>query len=57
MDGNYATSTDVIRDTLSEAQREDLFINDMDVLNSFLWPTKPDNYGDWLRIWTEVKAS
>jgi spermidine/putrescine-binding protein len=57
MDGNYATSTNVIRDELSEAHRRDLFIEDLDVMNSFLWPTKPANYGEWLKLWTEVKAS
>lgn len=57
MDGNYATSTDVIRDSLSEDQRVDLFIDDLAVMDSFLWPTKPDNYGEWVQIWAEVKAS
>jgi spermidine/putrescine-binding protein len=57
MDGNYATSTDVIRDQLDEAKRVDLFIDDLAVMDSFLWPTNPDNYADWVRIWAEVKAS
>lgn len=57
MDGNYATTTDVIRDELSESHRRDLFIEDLDTMNSFIWPTKPANYGEWLKLWTEVKAS
>lgn len=56
-DGNYATTTDVIRNELSKARRKELFIQDLDTMDSFIWPIKPSNYDDWLKLWTEVKAS
>jgi len=57
MDGNYATTTDVIRDALTPEHRADLFIDDLTYMKSFIWPSKPDNYAEWIKIWAEVKAS
>ncbi|WP_245430328.1 ABC transporter substrate-binding protein [Rhizobium tropici] len=55
--GNYATTSSVIRDKLSKDEQAAIFIDDMDVMKSFMWPVAPDNYSDWLKIWNEVKAS
>ncbi|MDQ0456835.1 ABC transporter substrate-binding protein [Rhizobium paknamense] len=55
--GNYATTSSVIRDQLSKEEQATIFIDDMDVMKSFMWPVAPDNYSDWLKIWNEVKAS
>ena len=57
MDGNFASSTDLIRDELTQEHRADLFIDDLDVMKGFLWPTKPANYDEWVKLWAEVKAS
>ncbi len=55
--GNYATSSSIIRDTLSKEKQADIFVDDLSVMDSFLWPIAPDNYAEWLKVWNEVKAS
>lgn len=55
--GNYATTSSIIRDDLSKEQQAAIFVDDMEVMKSFMWPVAPDNYSDWLKIWNEVKAS
>jgi spermidine/putrescine transport system substrate-binding protein len=55
--GNYATTSSIIRDELSKEQQEAIFIDDMEVMKSFMWPVAPENYSEWLKIWNEVKAS
>ncbi len=55
--GNYATTSSIIRDTLSKEEQETIFIDDMDVMKSFMWPVAPENYSEWLKLWNEVKAS
>jgi spermidine/putrescine transport system substrate-binding protein len=57
MDGNYATSSSVIRDKLSPEKREQIFIDDLSITDNLLWPVAPPNYSAWLKIWNEVKAS
>jgi spermidine/putrescine transport system substrate-binding protein len=57
MDGNYATSSSVIRDKLSPEKREQIFIDDLAITDNLLWPVAPPNYPTWLKIWNEVKAS
>jgi spermidine/putrescine-binding protein len=57
MDGNYATSSGVIRDKLSPEKREQIFIDDLSITDNLLWPVAPPNYSTWLKIWNEVKAS
>jgi spermidine/putrescine-binding protein len=57
MDGNYATSSSVIRDKLSPETREQIFIDDLAITDNLLWPVAPPNYPTWLKIWNEVKAS
>jgi spermidine/putrescine transport system substrate-binding protein len=42
---------------LSKQQQEAIFVDDMDVMKSFMWPVAPENYSEWLKIWNEVKAS
>lgn len=54
---SYATSTPVIRDKLSPEQQATIFINDLSIMDSFMWPVTPPNYNDWLKVWNEVKAS
>lgn len=53
----YATSTSVIRDKLTTEQQTNIFINDLSIMDSFMWPVAPPNYNDWLTVWNEVKAS
>lgn len=55
--GHYATTSSIIRDKLSKEEQATIFIDDMEVMKSFMWPVAPDNYTDWLKIWNEVKAS
>ncbi|WP_197521205.1 extracellular solute-binding protein [Agrobacterium vitis] len=55
--GHYATTSSVIRDKLSHEEQATIFVDDMDVMKSFMWPVAPPNYSDWLKIWNEVKAS
>ncbi len=55
--GNYATATSVVRDQLTKEKQEAIFIDDLDVMNSFMWPVAPDNYSDWIKVWNEVKAA
>lgn len=55
--GNYATTSSIIRDSLSKEQQEAIFVDDMDVMKSFMWPVAPANYSEWLKVWNEVKAS
>lgn len=53
----YATTTPVIRDTLTPKQQTDIFIDDLSIMDSFMWPVAPPNYADWEKAWNEVKAS
>jgi spermidine/putrescine-binding protein len=55
--GNYATSSGIIRDKLTKEKQEAIFIDDLSVMQSFMWPVAPPNYSDWLKIWNEVKAA
>lgn len=55
--GNYATTTSVIRDKLSKEQQASIFIDDLSVMDSFMWPVVPDNYSEWLKVWNDVKVS
>jgi spermidine/putrescine transport system substrate-binding protein len=55
--GNYATTSSIIRDKLSKEEQEAIFVDDMDVMKSFMWPVAPENYSEWLKVWNEVKAS
>jgi spermidine/putrescine-binding protein len=55
--GNYATTTSVIRDKLSRYKQEMIFIDDLTVMDGFLWPVAPPNYSSWLKIWNDVKAA
>ena len=55
--GPYAQSTSSARDMLSPEEQERIFIQDLSVMDSFVWKANPPNYGQWVRIWNEVKAS
>ncbi len=55
--GNYATASSIIRDKLSHEKQEAIFVDDMSVMNSFMWAVAPPNYSAWLKIWNEVKAA
>jgi len=55
--GPYAQSTDVVRDQLPPEQQERIFIKDIKVMESFVWPQIPRRYNDWVTMWNEVKAS
>ena len=39
------------------AQQEKIFIQDLGVMDSFVWKQNPPRYADWVRLWNEVKAS
>ncbi|MDR3496711.1 MAG: extracellular solute-binding protein [Ancalomicrobiaceae bacterium] len=55
--GNYATSTNVVRDKLTKEKQEAIFIDDLSIMKNFMWPVAPPNYSDWLKVWNEVKAA
>ena len=55
--GPYAQSTDVVRDKLPPEQQERIFIKDLAVMESFVWPQIPRRYNEWVTLWNEVKAS
>lgn len=55
--GNYATSSSVVRDKLSKEKQEAIFIDNLDVMKTFMWPVAPPNYSEWLKLWNEVKAA
>lgn len=55
--GPYAISTSSARDQLTAEEQERIFIKDLNVMDSFVWKENPANYGQWVRIWNEVKAS
>ncbi len=55
--GNYATASSIIRDKLTHEKQEAIFVDDMSVMNSFMWAVAPPNYSAWLKIWNEVKAA
>jgi len=55
--GNYATTSSVVRDKLSRETQESIFIDNLDLMKGFMWPVAPPNYSQWLKLWTEVKAS
>lgn len=57
LEGPYAISTSTARDSLSAEEQERIFIKDMNVMDSFVWKENPADYGKWVRIWNEVKAS
>jgi spermidine/putrescine transport system substrate-binding protein len=53
----YSTTTPVIRDQLTVAQQANIFVDDLSIMDSFIWPVNPPNYADWLKLWNDVKAS
>lgn len=53
----YATSTSVIRDQLTPGKQAQIFIDDLSIMKSFMWPVAPPNYSAWVKLWNEVKAS
>jgi spermidine/putrescine transport system substrate-binding protein len=55
--GPYAQSTSSARAALSAEEQEKIFVKDLSVMDSFVWKANPPNYGDWVRLWNEVKAS
>jgi spermidine/putrescine transport system substrate-binding protein len=55
--GNYATTSSIIRDKLSHEKQEAIFVDDLSVMENFMWPVAPENYSEWLKVWNEVKAS
>ncbi len=55
--GPYAQSTSSARDLLTRQQRETIFIEDMSVMDSFVWRSNPERYTEWVALWNEVKAS
>ena len=55
--GNYATTSGIIRDKLDHAKQEAIFVDDLSVMDSFMWPVAPPNYSAWLKLWNEVKAA
>lgn len=54
---NYATTTDVVRAELTHDQQAAIFIDDLSVMKSFMWPVVPPNYSAWVKLWNEVKAA
>ncbi|BCS89584.1 ABC transporter substrate-binding protein [Pseudodesulfovibrio sediminis] len=57
LDGPYAISTSTARDSLSAEEQDRIFIKDLSVMDNFVWKENPSDYGKWVRIWNEVKAS
>ena len=55
--GNYATTSSIIRDKLTPEKQEAIFIDDLSVMQNFMWPEAPENYSEWLKVWNEVKAA
>lgn len=55
--GPYAQSTSAARDMLSAEEQEKIFINDLSVMDNFVWKKNPPRYNDWVALWNEVKAS
>lgn len=55
--GNYATTSGIVRDKLTKEKQEAIFIDDLSVMQSFMWPVAPPNYSEWLKVWSEVKAA
>lgn len=55
--GPYAQSTSAARDRLTAEEQSRIFIDDLSVMDSFVWKANPPDYGKWVRIWNEVKAS
>ena len=48
--GNYATASSIIRDNLSKEKQAAIFVDDLSIMDSFLWPVAPDNYAEWLKV-------
>lgn len=57
LEQNYATTSDVVRNDLTHDQQAAIFIDDLSVMKSFMWPVTPPNYSAWVKLWNEVKAS
>ena len=55
--GNYATSSGIVREKLTKEKQAAIFIDDLDVMKSFMWPVAPPNYSEWIKAWAEVKAA
>ena len=54
---HMATASSIIRDKFSPAMQATIFIDDLSIMDTFLWPVAPPNYSTWLRIWNEVRVS
>jgi len=57
LEQNYATTSDIIRGELTHEQQTAIFIDDLTVMKSFMWPVTPPNYSAWVKLWNEVKAA
>ncbi|WP_319584112.1 ABC transporter substrate-binding protein [uncultured Pseudodesulfovibrio sp.] len=57
LDGPYAISTSTAREKLTPEEQDRIFIKDLSVMDNFVWKENPTDYGKWVRIWNEVKAS
>jgi spermidine/putrescine-binding protein len=55
--GNYATTSSIIRDKLTPEKQAAIFVDDLSVMQNFIWPVAPENYSEWLKVWNEVKAA
>ncbi|WP_370313810.1 extracellular solute-binding protein [Sagittula sp.] len=55
--GPYAQSTSAARDMLSPEEQSKIFVDDLSVMDSFVWKKNPPRYNEWVALWNEVKAS
>ncbi len=55
--GPYAGGADTAMDVLTDEQKQRVFLDDLSVMDTFLWRQQPTGYDRWVKIWDEVKAS
>lgn len=55
--GPYAGGADTAMDLLSDAQKQRVFLDDLSVMDTFIWRQQPEGYDRWVKVWNEVKAS
>lgn len=54
--GPYAPGTDLSADRIPPDHQKKIFMDDISVMDTFIWRLQPEGYDRWVKVWEEVKA-
>lgn len=55
--GPYAPGTNLAADRIPMEHQKKIFMDDISVMDTFIWRLQPEGYDRWVKLWEEVKAS